>query len=173
MSILERPFWRKSEASADKPHPLCFVRNDSVSKHFLGDCKTFKTFTNERKKRVVVGAGRCLNCFSLGHMVRNCMTLSKCRRCGPACSSKHAGALHELYVPSCVGSENESSGLSKVIDIETRESSSEDEQPIVRKLMPNNNNTVLLCTNAMRVINPSTVGPLLFTRYMTLHHKQH
>ena len=81
-----------------KPPPLCFVCNDSVSKHFLGDCETFKTFTNERKKRVVVGAGRCINCLSLDHMVRNCMAPSKCRRCGPARSSKHAGALHELYV---------------------------------------------------------------------------
>ena len=41
-------------------------------------------------------------------------------------------------------------------DTETRESSSEDEQPIVRKLTPNNNNTVLLRTSAVRVINPST-----------------
>ena len=103
-----------------------------------------------------MGAGRCLNCLSLGHMVRNCMAPSKCRWCGPACSNKHAGALHELYVRSRVGSGNRSSGLSKVIETETRESSFEDEQPIVRKLTPNNNNTVLLCTSAVRVINPST-----------------
>ena len=139
-----------------KPPPLCFVCNDFVSKHFLADCKTFKTFTNERKKRVVVGAGRCLNCFSLGHMVQNWMVSSKCRRCGPACSSKHAGALHELYVRFRVGSGNGSYGLSKVIDTETRESSTEDEQSIVRKLTSNNNNTVLLRTSAMSVINLST-----------------
>ena len=60
------------------------------------------------------------------------------------------------FVRSCVGSGSGSSSLSKVIDTETRESSSEDEQPIVRKLTPNNNNTVLLSTNAMRVINPNT-----------------
>ena len=125
-----------------KPLLLCFVCNDSESKHFLGDCETFKTFTNDktftnkRKKRVVLGAGQCVNCHSLGHMVRNCMAPSKCRRCGPECSSKQAGALHELYVQSCVGSGNGSSSLSKVIDTETREPSSEDEQPIVRKLTP-------------------------------------
>ena len=139
-----------------KPSPLFFVCNDFGSKHFLGDCETFKTFANECKKRVDVSAGRCLNCLSLGHVVRNCMASLKCRRCGPACSSKHDGALHELYVRSRVGSGNGSSGLSKVIDTETRESSSEDEQPIVRKLTPNNNNTVLLCISAVRVINPST-----------------
>ena len=85
-----------------KPPPLCFVCNDSVWKDFLGDCETFKTFTNNREKRVVVSARRCLNCLSLDHMVRNCMAPSKFCRCGPACSSKHSGALHELYVRSCV-----------------------------------------------------------------------
>ena len=125
----------------NKPPSLCFVCNDSASKHFLGDCETFKTFAHERKKRVVVGARRCLNCLSLGHVVRNCIARLKCRRCGPASSSKHAGALHDLYVQSRVGSGNGISGLSKVIDTETRESSSEDEQPIVRKLPPNNNYT--------------------------------
>ena len=139
-----------------KPPLFCFLCNDSVSKHFLGDCKTFKTLTNERKKRVVVGARRCLNCLSLDHMVRNCTAPSRCRRCGPACSSKHAGVLHELYVRSSVGGQNGSSGLSKAIDTETSKSSSEDEQPIVRKLTPIYNNTVLLRTSAVRVINPST-----------------
>ena len=81
----------------------------------------------------------------------------KCRKCGTVCSSKHAGALHELYARSRVGSGNGSSGLSKVIDTETRESSSKDEQRIVRKLRHNNNNnTVLLRTSAVRVNNPST-----------------
>ena len=89
-------------------------------------------------------------------MVQNCVAPSKCRRCGPACSGKHARALHEPYVRSSVGGGNGSSDLSKVIDTETRESSSDDEQPIVRKLTPNNNNTVLLCTSAVRVINRST-----------------
>ena len=42
-----------------------------------------------------------------------------------------AGVLPELYVRSCAGSGNGSSSLSKVIGIETSESSSEDEQPIV------------------------------------------
>ena len=62
-------------------------------------------------------------------------------------------ALHKLYARSRVGSGNGSSRLSKVIDTKTRESSSEDKQPIVRKLAPNNNNnnnTVLLCTSAGR-----------------------
>ena len=42
----------------------------------------------------------------------------------------------------------------------------ENEQPIVRKLTPNNNNTVLLRTSAVRVINPSI-------RRSTLVYAQH
>ena len=53
-----------------------------------------------------------------------------------------------------------------MIDTETRESSCEDEQPTVRKLTPNNNNTVLLRTTAVRVINSST-------RRSTLVYAQH
>ena len=108
------------------------------------------------QKACCCGCGRCLNCLLLGHMVRNCMAPLKCRRCGPACSGKHAGALHAFYVRSSVGGGNGGSGLSKVIDTETSQSSSDDEQPIVRISTPNTNNTVLLRTSAVRVINRST-----------------
>ena len=43
-----------------KPLPLCFVCSDSGSKHFLGDCETFKTFTNEGKKACCCGCGTVL-----------------------------------------------------------------------------------------------------------------
>ena len=89
-------------------------------------------------------------------MVRNWMAPLMCRRCGSSCSSKHSGSRYELCVWSQVGGGNGSSGLSKVIDTETRESSSENEQHMVRKLTLNKNNTVLLCTSAVRVFNPST-----------------
>ena len=65
----------------------------------------------------------------------------------PACSSKQASALHELYVRFCVGIGNGSSGLSKVIDTETRESSSEDEQPKARKLTPNNSSNTVIASH--------------------------
>ena len=138
-----------------KPPPFCFVCNDSVSKHFLGDCDKFKSMTDERKRRAVIEAGRCLNCLSLGHVVKNCPLPSKCRRCGPKSGSKHAGALHESYAQSrCVdvgaaGVEN--SGSSNVLDNDNI--NTERNQPVVRKLTPNNNN-VLLRTSAVRVINP-------------------
>ena len=88
-------------------------------------------------------------------MVKNCPLPSKCRRCGPKSGSKHAGALHESYAQSrCVDVEAagaESSGSSNVLDNDNI--TTERNQPVVRKLTPNNNN-VLLRTRAVRVINP-------------------
>ena len=45
-----------------------------------------------------------------------------------------------------------------MLDTETRESSYEDKQPVVKKLTPDDSNTVLLCTSAGKAINPSTGG---------------
>ena len=83
------------------------------------------------------------------------MVPSRCRRCGPASNSKHSGALYELYARLHVSDGNRSSGPSNVLDTETREFSSENKQPRIRKLTPNNN-TVLLRTSAVRVVDPST-----------------
>ena len=58
-----------------EPPPLFFVCNDSTSKDFLGDCQTFKNFAKERKWGVVVDAGRFLNGFSLGHIVKTAWPL--------------------------------------------------------------------------------------------------
>ena len=51
---------RSQRPQLTKPTPLCFVCNDSVSKHFLGDGKTFKTFANEYKKTCCCGCGTVL-----------------------------------------------------------------------------------------------------------------
>ena len=83
---------------------------------------------------------------------------------------QHAGALHELYVRSRVGSGNRSSESSNVLDIKTRGSSSEDKQPIVRKLPPNH--AGLLCTSAVRVINPQHLKMSNLV-YAQLSHRQH
>ena len=111
---------RNQRSNNVKPPPFCFVCNDFVSKHFFGDCEKFESLTDERKKRAVIDAGRCLNCLSLGHAVKNCPFPSKCRRCGPKFGSKHACARYESYAQSrCVdvgaaGAEN--SRLSNVLD---------------------------------------------------------
>ena len=124
----------------------------TVSKHFLGNCDKFESMTDERKRRAVVEAGRCLNCLSLGHVVKNCNLPSKCRRCGPKSGSNHAGALHESYAQSrCVDVGAENNVSFNVLDNDNI--TIERNPPVVRKLTPNYNN-VLLRTSAVRVINP-------------------
>ena len=107
-----------------------------------------------------MGSGRCLNCLSLGHVVRNWAFPSKCRRCGPKFHSKHAGALHESFVPvsSVAGGVAKSEQSATAGEIEEGGTSSDGERPrTVLKLVPEIANTnVLLPTSAVRVINPRT-----------------
>ena len=51
-----------------------------------------------QKKQTILDAGRCLNCLSLGHTVRNCTHQSKCRKCQRDYRFKHASVLHDYYV---------------------------------------------------------------------------
>ena len=143
-----------------KPPPLCFVCHDSVSRHFLGECQTFKNLSNDRKKRTVTDAGRCLNCLSLGHVVRNCMFPSKCRRCGPKPTNKHAGVLHEFYFQSRSvndGAAEIEKSRGPVSERRASEPPNNDDQVLVsRKTIPVKNNNVLLRTSAVRVVNPHT-----------------
>ena len=147
-----------------KSLPLCFICSGSNSRHFIGDCKLFKSFSNECKKRSVIDAGRCLNCLALGHVARNCSFPSKCRKCGPKAGNKHATVLHESYGKTSYAktisvdvwaaeaepeNENRSQG-----DAEGN-GQSERDRVTVRKLIPATNN-VLLRTSAVRVINPRT-----------------
>ena len=83
-----------------KPPPVCFVCNDSRSKHFLTDCEQFKSKTPEQKRKTVIDTARCFYCLSLGHFSRECTSSSKCRLCGPHFGPKHSTALHDLYVRS-------------------------------------------------------------------------
>ena len=62
---------------------LCFVCNDSTSRHYLGHCNKFKALTNESKSRAVIKAQRCFNCLATGHIALNCPKDMKCRVCGP------------------------------------------------------------------------------------------
>ena len=86
-----------------------------------------------------MGSGRCLNCLSLGHVVRNCAFPSKCRRRGPKFHSKHAGALHESFVPvsSVAGGVAKSEQGATAGEIEVNGTSSDGDRPrTVLKLVP-------------------------------------
>ena len=58
--------------SPTRPPPNCFICIDSRSKHFLADCEKFANLSIDCKRQMIVNAGRCLNCLSLGHRARDC-----------------------------------------------------------------------------------------------------
>ena len=130
-----------------KSLPLCFICSGSNSRHFIGDCELFKSFSNECKKRSIIDAGRCLNCLALGHVARNCSFPSKCRKSGTKAGNKHATVLHESYAKTIsvdVGAaeaepenENRSQG-----DAEG-DGQLERDRVTVRKLIPATNNVLL------------------------------
>ena len=142
-----------------KPPPVCFVCNDPRSKHFLTDCKQFKSKTPEQKRKTVIDAARCFtrNCLSLGHFSRECSSSSKCRLCGPHFVPKHSTALHDLYVKSdSVNLGAASAGHCQTsVTADAGKKQTDAEQTVVRKLTFNND-LVMLRTSAVRVINPVT-----------------
>ena len=75
--------WRKVSV---KSLPNCFLSVNEKLKHFLGDCAKFKRLSIADKKKKIIEDGRCLNCLSFGHFVRDCELHSKCHKCGPKCT---------------------------------------------------------------------------------------
>ena len=87
-------------------------------------------------------------------MVNNCLLPLKCRRCGPKSGSKHAYAPQESYAQSrCVDVGAAGAEYSGSYNVLNNDDITTEKNPlVVRKLTPNNN--VLLCTSAVKVINP-------------------
>ena len=107
-------------------------------------------------------AGRCLNCLSTGHVVRNCSFSSKYRKCGPNVNVKHASVLHNFYSASKSNSVDlgaaEAGDLRRVFPAADREEQNDllkENQVLTRKAVPGSS-TILLCTSAVKVIHPST-----------------
>ena len=134
--------------------PVCFYCNDTSLKHYLGDCEKFKKLGLEHRRQVVIEARRCLNCFGLGHFARNCGFASKCHKCGPIYYLKHATVLHDLYVQSSLV-DFKATNTKESVNICDSPSSSKENKHVARKICPSNK-IVLLCTCAVKVINPRT-----------------
>ena len=138
---------------------IVFLCIDSGYKHFLADCERFANLSIDCKGQIIINAGRCLNCLSLGHRARDCAFPSKCRNCAPNFEHKHASVLLDLYKQSNsvnfgAAEVNHSSVLPEA-DSEPIDEISYGEQAVARKLKPNHD-VVLLRTSAVRVINPDT-----------------
>ena len=149
-----------SKGSATKPPPTCFVCNKPSVKHFLSDCDHFKGLSIERQRRVVMDAGRCLNCLSTGHVVRDCSFSSKCRKWGRNVKLKHASVLHNFYVKSIsvnfgAAEAGDTPGAFPAVDREGENDSLEESRVLTRKVAPGSS-TILLRTSAVKVVNPRT-----------------
>ena len=135
--------------------PVCFYCNDTLLKHYSGDCEKFKKLGLERRRQVVIEARKCLNCFGLGHFARNCEFASKCRKCGPNYHLKHATVLHDLYVRSS-SVDFKATNTKESVNVCDSPSSSEENKHVVARKICLSNKIVLLRTCAVKVINPRT-----------------
>ena len=103
-------------------------------------------------------SGRCFNCLSLGHNVRNYGFSCKCRKCRADYSIKHATALHDCHRSPLPATGN--SGVAELTRSIPEQSSStkqvEPMNPVVRKIDTVDKRVVLLRTCAVRVLNPAT-----------------
>ena len=85
-----------SRRNVKLPHN-CFLHVDEKLKHFFADCPKFKKLSVVDKRKKIIEAGKCLNCLSVGHFVRDCELHSKRCECGPKYKNKHSSASHEFY----------------------------------------------------------------------------
>ena len=105
-------------------------------------------------------AGRCLNCLSTGHVVRDCSFCSKCRKCGPNVKLKHASVLHNFYAKSNsvnfgAAEAGNTPGAFPAADREGENDLLEESRVLTRKVVPGSS-AILLRTRAVKVVNPRT-----------------
>ena len=143
---------KRETALPNKQPPICFVCSQNGERHYLADCSKFLRLSPLEKRRTVVAAGRCLNCLSTEHFVRDCSSRSKCRTCGPYCRDKHIGALHDCYSSVNHGTANTTETSPKFAQNKTVKS---DNDVQVQRVSCDEGGTVLLRTSAVRVVNLS------------------
>ena len=140
-----------NKRSSNQSLPKCFVCSD---RHYLLDCDKFNALSDHLKRQTVLDSGRCFNCLSLGHNVRNCGFPCKCRKCNPNHRTKHATALHNCLrlAPA------EGSGAEEVTPpfVAQQGDAEQAESTVVRKVDSVDSRVVLLRTCAVRVLNPDT-----------------
>ena len=96
-------------------------------------------------------AKRCLNCLSIECFVRDCLHISKCRKCIPNCQNKHSGTLHDYYVEESKAGESVKTGSNST----SVENENNDKQSLnVHKISAHENSIILLRTSAVKIANP-------------------
>ena len=115
----------------------------------MNRCNEFMALDATQRHEAVLKAGRCLNCYSVAHVVQDCPAASKCRDCSGAGQRKHASALHGHYV-------KRQPAAQPVVDrTEAGETGAETEVS-VRRTRTEAKRVALLRVVAVRLINPET-----------------
>ncbi|XP_051157988.1 uncharacterized protein LOC127279591 [Leptopilina boulardi] len=99
-SFLQRKVWALKTTESSKGEHGARVMAVSTSKgtcslcgdqHYLGHCADLKTQYPEQRKKVVTQLKLCFNCLRSGHMVRECLSKSRCQEC----KAPHHTLLHQ------------------------------------------------------------------------------
>lgn len=123
--------------------PRCFFCSSIgvEEHHFLSRCSKFLDLAPAERKEFIFKSNRCFNCLR-EHLLRDCVALCKCRKCGVSCSKKHHFLLHDFYAkPSRPLENGDNSGQSSVT---------------VRKLNSRSVGATFLRVTAARIVNPAT-----------------
>ena len=127
------------------------VRRLTVAGIISATAKRFTQFSAKEKRQAVISAGRCLNCLSTEHVVRDCASRSKCRSCGLQFKIKHATALHACFATEAVRAANRE--VNDTAPQSVQENDNIEKAVDVRSVGLADVGTVLLRTTAVRVIN--------------------
>ena len=104
----------------------------------------------------MIKSERCLNCLSTKHLARNCLSLCKCRKCGPNCRVKHSSAIYDCYKSQNVGAASETKTAPTSPIASSVSCISTNNVKNVLEVSVAEVGTVLLRTSAVRVINQAT-----------------
>ncbi|XP_032690349.1 uncharacterized protein LOC116853391 [Odontomachus brunneus] len=78
--------------AATSPDPACPI---CKARHFFSECQTFVRGSVSQRRELVRKHGRCFNCLSQGHSVRECKSKYSCRNC----QARHHTLLHTSQRP--------------------------------------------------------------------------
>ncbi|XP_058988203.1 uncharacterized protein LOC131807183 [Musca domestica] len=86
------PCCNRPVAGPNRPQgPKCLM---CMQRHFLKDCPDFHKLPCEKKIRFVVQNNFCSNCLTRSHILRDCFSIRRCKKCG----SNHHTLLHSNQI---------------------------------------------------------------------------
>ncbi|XP_032684056.1 uncharacterized protein LOC116850187 [Odontomachus brunneus] len=123
-------------ASPDSACPICKAR------HFFSACQTFVRGSVSQRRELVRKHGRCFNCLSQGHSVRECKSKYSCRNC----QARHHTLLHTSQRPEAQEANN-----SVIVQPSSNGNSSVEVTSMIASSSKAQHTPVLLATARVRV----------------------